>query len=89
MSIFLLPEVVHTKEGKEEERLWRLVACGWARGEGRTFICGSILWIALGLGLVVCGLWNVFRVMHACGVGVFKVCGLQRMEGICDLWLMD
>ena len=34
MSIFLLPEVVHTKEGKEEERLWRLVARGWSSGEG-------------------------------------------------------
>ena len=34
-----------------------------------TFIGRAVLWIALGFG--VCRL-------HACGVEVFKVCGLQR-----------
>ena len=28
MSIFLLPGIVYAKEGKEEERLWWLVAYG-------------------------------------------------------------
>ena len=32
---FLLPAIAYSKEGKEEERLWWLVACGWSRGEGR------------------------------------------------------
>ena len=54
------------------------VVIGVAKG---TFICGSILWIALRFG--VCRL-------HACRDGVFKVCGLQRGQGrdlICDWWI--
>ena len=35
MNKFLLPVVAHTREGKEEGRLWWLVACGWLSGEGR------------------------------------------------------
>ena len=36
------------------------------------------------------GRGSVFCVMHACGDGVFKVCGLQRGQGrdlICDWWI--
>ena len=47
MSIFLLPAIVYAKEGKEEERLWWLVASGWSSGERGSFIRGGILWIAL------------------------------------------
>ena len=33
MTVFPLPAIVYTKEGKEEERLWWLVDCGWEVGE--------------------------------------------------------
>ena len=35
MTVFPLPAIVYTKEGKEEERLWWLVDCGWEVGEER------------------------------------------------------
>ena len=47
MNKFMLPTIVYAKEGKEEERLWWLVACGWSSGKGGSFIRGGILWIAL------------------------------------------
>ena len=78
MGGFLLLVVVHVREGKEEERLWRLVVWRWLVEEGWAFIGRSILWIAL--GLVFPGGGEVFFAGCMCVVGIFKVCGLQRGE---------
>ncbi len=48
--------------GKEVLVVGGLRMVEWRRA---AFICGSILWIALGFGVCM---------MRACGVGVFKVC---------------
>ena len=54
MTVFPLPAIVYSKEGKEEERLWWLVAYGWSSDEWQPLYEGPFYEFCWGLVLVVC-----------------------------------